>query len=104
MKIQLSVPHTLVGRLIATLLVILGVAVVAFFFAAVLVLAAVGVAVWVLRSALAGKRTQTKIRAEEETTEYEVLNEDVQPKNAGGERLLSGTPQSDSPTREDGSQ
>ena len=55
MKIQLAVPHTMIGRLIATLLVILGVAVIAFFFAAVLVVAAVGVAVWVLRSVLTGR-------------------------------------------------
>ena len=103
MKIQLAVPHTLVGRLIATLLVILGVAVIAFFFAAVLVVAAVGVAVWVLRSVLTGRKGQATIRADEETTEYEVLDEDVPSKNAGGERLLPGTPTSDPPLREDGS-
>ena len=103
MKIQLSVPHTLVGRLIATILVILGVAVVAFFFAAILVVVAVGVVVWVLRSALTGKRTQPKIGGEEETTDYEVLEEDVPSKNVGGERLLPGTPASDPPLREDGS-
>jgi hypothetical protein len=103
MKIQLAVPHTLVGRLIATILVILGVAVVAFFFAAILIVAAVGVVVWVLRSALTGKRTQTKIRADAETTEYEVLDQDVPSKNVGGDRLLPGTPTSVSPSREDGS-
>jgi len=104
MKIQLSAPHTMIGRLIATLLVILGVAVVAFFFATILVVAAVGVAVWVLRGLFTGRKGQATIKADEETTEYEVLDADGSPKNAGGERLLSGSPQSDSPKREDGSQ
>jgi len=87
-KIQLAVPHTVVGRLIATLLVILGVAVIAFFFAAILVVAAVAVVVWVLRSAITGKRTQTNIKSDEETTEYEVLDEDVQSKSVREDHLL----------------
>ena len=104
MKIQLAVPHTLVGRLIATILVILGVAVVAFFFAAILIVVAAGVVVWVLRAALTGRRGQTKIRAEEETTDYEVLDEDLPSKNAGGERLLPGTPRPDHALSNDGSE
>ena len=104
MKIQLAVPHTMIGRLIATILVILGVAVVAFFFAAILIVAVIAVVVWVLRSAITGRRTQTKIKSDEETTEYEVLEEDVQSKNEGEDRLLPGAPRPDPALSEDGSE
>ncbi len=103
MKIQLAVPHTLLGRVITTLLVVLGVTVIAFFFAAILIVVAVAAVIWFIRSAITGRKAPTIIRPDEEDAEYEVLPEDVRPQNAGGNRLLPGNPASGEPSRENGS-
>ncbi len=75
MKVQVSMPHTFLGRLIGAVLVIAGVALVVFFFAAIIVIAVVAGALYFLRSALTGKKTPPPAPPGEVSAHYEVLTE-----------------------------
>ena len=103
MNIRFTMPRTSGGRLLATCLIVVGIVVALFFFAAILIVAAAGALVWFIRSFLSRPNKPRSIRPEEVSAEYEILQDDAEVPNGAGDRLLPGSPESESPASEHGS-
>jgi len=80
MRVHVTIPRTLPGRLIAGLLAVAGVILALFFFTAILIVVAVVAAVFLVRSALAGKKKRDESGAKEISAHYEVLKEEERPR------------------------
>lgn len=88
-RIHITTPRTVLGRVIAGVLGIAAVLLFLFFFAALLIVFAVGVAGFFIWSAFR-KKKQSKVSADELPVEYEVVHEPEPAQLPAGGPLTSG--------------
>jgi hypothetical protein len=87
-RINVTMPQTMLGRVIAAVLTVVAVVLGVFFFTAVVIVVAIIIASFLIRSAFAGKTNRTRIKPDEVTAEYEVLDDEEQSEEETGQRLL----------------